>query len=123
MKRLTSNFSMKLGAVAGVALLMAACTDGEQQRQTTQTTQNTWNDVQNRTEQLYNDTRTELRQARDRGRICLSEYENLRNEWRDHTGNMDTNRADESWRVQMREWREELDDMFDDMGDHIDRNC
>lgn len=120
MKRLTNNLGIKLGAVAGVALLMAACTDGEQQRQTTQTT---WNDTQNRTAQLYNDTRAELRQARDRGRICLSAYENLRNEWQDHTGNMDTNRADESWRVQMREWREELDDMFNDMGDHIDRNC
>ena len=122
MKRKTSNLSIKLGAVAGVALLMAACTDGEQ-GQTTRTTQDTWNDVQNRTEQLYNDTRAELREARDQGRICLSEYEDLRNEWRDHTGNMDTNTADESWRVQMREWREELDDMFDDMGDHIDRNC
>lgn len=123
MKRLTSNLGIKLGAVAGVALLMAACTDGEQQGQTTRTTQNTWNDTQNRTEQLYNDTRTELRQARDQGRICLSAYDDLRREWQDHTGNMDTNRADESWRVQMREWREELDDMFDDMGDHIDRNC
>lgn len=118
MKRLTSKVGIKLGAVAGMALLAVACTD-QQQR----TTQNTWNDTQNRTEQVYNDIRSELRDARDRGRICLSSYEELRTEWQEHTGRMDTSGSEESWRNQMSEWREELDDMFDDMGDHIDRNC
>ena len=118
MKKYAHTLPVKLGALLAVGMLTAACTD-QQQRSTEQNMDR----AGERTETLYNDIRTELRDARERGRICASAYEGMREEWREHTDDMDTDRADDSWREQMSEWGDELGDMFDDMGDIVDRNC
>lgn len=114
----TTQMMIKLGAVAMTGLLTVACTDQQQQ-----SAEDNWDQATDRTEELYNDIRSELRDARERGRICLSSYEEMQEEWQQHTDEMDTERADQSWREQMQVWGDELGDMFDDMGDHIDRNC
>lgn len=118
MKQQGSGLSLKLGALACAAMLTAACTERQEER-----AESGWDATSERTEQLYNDIRSELRDARERGSICLSSYEELRDEWNEHTDNLEADRGDNTWREQMREWGDELGDMFDDMGDEIDRNC
>lgn len=118
MKKYAHALPMKIAALFAMGMLTAACTD-QQQR----TVGDNMDRAGDRTEELYNDIRGELRDARAEGRICMSSYEELREEWRDHTNAMDTEQAGDSWREQMTEWRDDLGDMFDDMGDIVDRNC
>ena len=118
MKKYAHALPLKLAALLAMGVLTTACTD-QQQR----TAGDNLDRAGERSEALYNDIRGELREARENGRICLSSYEDLREEWRAHTNEMDENRGDNTWRQQMDMWGDDLGDMFDDMGDIIDRNC
>lgn len=121
MKKYAHALPMKIAALFAMGMLTAACTD-QQQR----TAGDNMDRAGERTEELYNDIRMELRDARAEGRICMSSYEELREEWRDHSNTMNNARmegVDNTRRQQTNDWNNELDDMFDDMGDIIDRNC
>ncbi|RUO32473.1 hypothetical protein [Aliidiomarina soli] len=112
------KLSLTLPVLAGVAMLTVACTDRQQDQMAER-----GDDVAERVESMYGDMMDRLREAREEGEICLSELEEMREEWSEQNDEVDIDSLDEVDRERMRMYGNQLSDTMDDLGDTIDRSC
>lgn len=114
------TLNIALPAMLASALFLSGCTD----RQDTNTNQRMgMGNPTDRAEELYSDARNEMREARNQGRICLSALDEMRGEWSDFYSDVDMGDLNETDRGRLSDWGDELSEMWNDMGDIVDRSC